>query len=235
MRFMILIGVLACNTTKPDTTPTSDTNYCNNSGECGDGFLCVDNHCLESECISSSDCSLEEYCTEFFQCVPGCAQDTDCVAGDTCVDNTCTPQGCRETELDCAVGEYCNSNTKSCEEDSFDNCGVCNFSMWQGGISGGECVVYSYDEFSSCNWDDWTQTGSGCSSSETCLPKYLLDPFSSSGGFCASIFKFKNCSPNVADSCSRGFTCLADIYGDGSNTNVCIGDCEYYLDNGYLP
>ena len=177
---------------------------------------------------------MEEYCSEFFQCVPGCSQDTDCIAGDVCEEGVCATQGCRDTELDCAVGEYCDTQTQSCYADSFDHCGVCDFNTWQGTISGGECVVYSYDENAYCNWDDWSQTGSGCSSTETCLPMYLFDPFASTGGFCANIFKFKTCSPGVEETCPRGFSCYEDIYNDGSNSNLCVGDCMFLLDNGYL-
>ena len=235
MKYLIALFCVACTVNeKQDTKITiNGQNYCNNSAECGEGLLCVDNHCLESECFSSTDCQLEEFCSEFFQCVPGCMQDSDCLAGDACVENTCTTQGCRSTELDCEVGEYCDTSTQSCYEDSFDHCGSCDFNQWQSGISGGECVVYSYDEFSYCNWDSWTQTGTGCRASESCLPMYLIDPLASNGGFCASIYKFKTCSPGVEDTCPRGFNCIADIYGDGSNTNVCISDCDYLISNGY--
>jgi hypothetical protein len=235
MKLFILFFFVACTVNEKQETNISinGQNYCNNSAECAEGQLCVDNHCLDSECFSSSDCQLEEYCSEFFQCVPGCSLDSDCLAGDACIENTCTSQGCRTTDLDCEVGEYCDSDTQSCYEDSFDHCGSCDYSQWTNGVSGGECVVYSYDEFSYCNWDGWTQTGTGCRSAETCLPMYLIDPLASNGGFCASIYKFKVCTPGAEDACPRGFNCVEDIYGDGTNMNVCISDCDYLIANGY--
>ena len=230
--FLLMAG---CTIDKVDSEITiNGQNYCNNSSECGEGLLCYENHCLEAQCFSSGDCLLEEFCNEAYQCVPGCTQDTDCISGDICQENVCVEQGCRDTELDCSIAEYCDTSSGECYKDSFDHCDSCSFTEWQSTIPGGECVVFGYDENRYCNWNDATQSGSGCSSTETCLPVYLLDPFATSGGFCASILKLKNCSPGVEETCPRGFLCYEDIYNDNTNVHVCVGDCAYYKENGYI-
>ena len=233
MRWLFLM-LGACTIQKSSSNITiNGQNYCNNSSECAEGLLCYENHCLESQCFSSSDCLLEEFCNEAYQCISGCVQDSDCIAGDTCEDNTCVSYGCRDTELDCSVAEYCDESTGECYEDSFGHCDSCDFNSWQNGIPGGECVVLGYDENKYCAWDDFSQTGPGCDSNEVCLPSYLLDPFAS-GGFCATIYQLKLCSPGVEDTCPRGFECREDIYGNQTNVNDCVGDCDYYKENGYI-
>jgi len=235
VRLIASLFLISCTIGDKSNTETTtvNTNYCNNNAECGEGLLCVDNSCLEAECIGSMDCQIEEFCSEFYQCVPGCMQDTDCFSGDICEDNACVTQGCRDTELDCEVGEYCDQSTATCYEDSFNHCASCDVNMWQNGISGGECVVYNYDENKYCAWDDFSLSGTGCDPHETCLPLYLLDPQVSSGGFCSTIYTFKTCASS-GDVCPRGFSCRYDIYGDGTNTDVCLGDCDYYRENGFL-
>ena len=236
MRWLGYVFLAACTLGEKSSTEstTVSSNYCNNNAECGEGLLCVENRCMETECITSADCLLEEFCSEFYQCVPGCMQDTDCVSGEKCEENACVEQGCRDTELDCEVAEYCDQSTETCYADSFDHCGSCDVATWQAGIPGGECVVYNYDQDKYCNWNESALSGTGCDAHETCLPLYLLDPFLSSGGFCSTIYKFKTCATGSTDICPRGFSCRYDVYGDGTNIDICLGDCDYYRANGFL-
>ena len=239
MRVSPILFFAACtlNETEEPTITINGNNYCAQSVDCGNGLLCVNNQCMEPECASSSDCQIEEYCSDLFQCVSGCTLNSDCFAGDLCIEQQCTPRGCRDAELDCKVGEYCDDNSRTCYEDSFDHCGQCSFSQWENGIDGGECVAYRFDEFSSCNWDEANQRGTGCLSLESCFPRYLFDPYESEGGVCASVFKFKTCNPNDEQPCPRGFSCYEDVYNDPYQQppiNVCISDCEFLIRNGLL-
>ena len=219
---LLPIFLFACSEVPEKTDPSTEGQiYCNNSAECGDGQLCFENLCIDADCFTSEECLIGEYCDDQYQCVSGCNTDIDCFAGELCdlESNACVAYGCRNTELDCSVGEYCDTTTGSCYEDGFGHCQSCSYSEWQTGIASGECVVYSYDENSACQWDDWTQSGTGCDTSSVCLPNYLLDPLNFSGGFCAQIYKFKTCQTSSEEACPRGFTCYMDIYQDGSNTN----------------
>ena len=243
MRLMGMLFFISCTIGDKSNTETTtvNTNYCNNNAECGEGLLCVDNSCLEAQCITSMDCQIEEFCSEYYQCVPGCMQDTDCFSGEICQENACVTQGCRDTELDCEVGEFCDQSTATCYEDSFDHCASCDVDMWQNGISGGHCVLYNYDQNKYCDWNDFTLSGTGCDAHETCLPLYLFDApdalFPTQGGFCSSIYSFKTCATS-GDVCPRGFSCRYNIYNNTDpleeNVDVCLGDCDYYRDNGFL-
>ena len=130
MRWLIF-GLAACTIQKSNSSniTVNGQNYCNNSSECSDGLLCYENHCLEAQCFSSSDCLLEEFCNEAYQCISGCVQDSDCLAGDICEENTCVEYGCRDTELDCSIAEYCDETTGECYQDSFDHCDVCDYNL----------------------------------------------------------------------------------------------------------
>ena len=217
------------------TSEPKNSSECHSPGDCSGQRICDGQDCNEVSCFTSDDCARGEYCNSQYQCSLGCSTDNDCFSGEKCEveSNTCVEYGCEDQELDCRVGEYCDVSTQTCYADEFPYCDSCSFLEWQGEIENGTCVIYRYDESSYCNWDEGTSTGAGCNDSETCLPLYLLDPLDSSGGFCASIYKFKNCSPGVENTCPRGFSCMADIYNDGSNKNVCISDCDYLIGNGY--
>ena len=84
--------------------------------------------CQEAfECITSLDCSFQEYCDSTYSCLDGCLADSDCYSGERC--NTtlqqCESAGCTDTEIDCRVGEYCNAPTGTCINDNFAHCAYC--------------------------------------------------------------------------------------------------------------
>ena len=218
-----------------NTITINGKKYCSEVEECGGGYICVNNQCLTPECSSSSDCQLEEFCNDLFQCASGCTENSDCFTGDVCIDKQCTHQSCRNADLDCEIGEDCNSNSGACYKDSFEHCDLCTFSEWQSGIDNGECIADRVNESSSCNWNEVNQNGTGCQDLETCFPRRIFDPNASEGGVCISIFKFKRCDPNDEESCPRGFTCDSDRHNSPeqqAEIHVCMSDCEFLINNG---
>jgi len=129
------------------------------------------------------------------------------MAGESCdlSSNTCEAYGCRDTHLDCEIGEICNANSGDCYDDP-----------------GGTCDSCTADE----NYDDQiTLLFGGALSGQHCV-QWDTNVY----------YWLALCNPNAAvDSCARGFTCVEEIYGDPSfSVDACIGDCTFYIDNGYL-
>jgi len=134
------------------------------------------------------------------------------------------------------IGEYCNTASGQCEQDSFNNCGVdCTLDELYGFVDPpGECLLWEINLDISCSD---TTTGGGCPEpQQICVPESALsggDPFSF-GGVCVDAYRFNTCNPTELDACPRGFTCTEITYGDGSSINVCAGDCPFYRSEGYL-
>ena len=183
---------------------------CQDNADCNNQ-ACVENQCVDVDCLSSADCSLKEYCHgEDFVCTSGCSEDTDCLAGEMCdvESNTCEPYGCRETELDCPVGDFCNQNTGECYDDPEGTCNTCSAAqneaeqlelLFGGTLSGRHCV----------QWDE----------------------------FATEFYYFKTCNPNGSgNDCPRGFACVPEVYDlyFGTPVNLCLGDCSYYREIGEI-
>lgn len=101
---------------------------CNDDGDCDDLNACIEGVCQPVDCLRSTDCRIREYCDErTYVCRAGCSDDTDCIAGESCdvSSNTCEPYACRDTQLDCAIGEFCSAVTGECTRDPADHCGRC--------------------------------------------------------------------------------------------------------------
>lgn len=124
---------------------------CVDNGDCDGTAACIDNACVEVECLASKDCGLHTYCeveTKTYVCEEGCNTDEDCYAGETCATetHTCEAYGCRDTQLDCAWGEECNTATGECETAKGDHCDVCDY--WGGGGEcGGKSECIPFDSF----------------------------------------------------------------------------------------
>ena len=191
-------------------------NSCSNSADCQEGFLCLEageniKECQEAECITSLDCSFQEYCDTSYSCLDGCLADSDCYSGERC--NTtlqqCESAGCTDTEIDCRVGEYCNAPTGTCINDNFAHCAYCT------------SADYDNDNFDYFYYGNVTDGG-------FCLPG------DSWGGNPSLYYNTKVCS-SEAD-CPRGLVCFLDPFGQGSYSfGLCITDCPFMVDNGYLP
>ena len=215
---------------------------CENSAECPDGELCLERSCQAVGCVTSLDCDLEQYCSDNFECESGCNNDEDCYAGDACdtTQGVCETYGCRDTVLDCEVGQYCNPTTLECYEDTRGHCmNLCTWDDLSFPPSDGLCVNYSGGS-GTCQANAFGQQ-SGCTGGAVCYPD---DPGSIEftlgqmvPGSCITFYKSFYCdNTSSQEQCPNGFSCQSLQYSDGSLTEpVCIGDCEYYLDNGYLP
>ncbi len=215
---------------------------CSKNSECEVGQVCLEEECKTVECISSAECDIGKHCTADYTCTAGCEEDTDCLAGETCNDGTCEAYGCRNTQLDCGYGEFCDPTTGQCYPDDSGACSVCDPStdpnclgMTQLGpcSSSGACpanqacYITEYDDSFTCSND------SQCAADENCYNLGTIsDPV---GPYCTKTACFEGatfpaCDPSVPNECARGFQCTQ--LDDGSG--ICFGDCEWLKANGYL-
>ncbi len=129
------------------------------------------------ECAQSLDCPIEAFC-EGGECLSGCREDTDCLAGQGCGGECeCVALPCENSYSDCSFGESCNLETGVCEPDLSGHCEPC-----LSDCDGGECL-------------SWGELGDFClidcvlSDLESCPSGYeCLDIFGESGsqGVCVA-------------------------------------------------
>jgi len=247
----IFISLLFMSCTPTAEENTSSGVSCVNSADCPSRELCLEKSCQNVDCVSSVDCDLEEFCNKDYECKSGCKEDSDCLAGYTCnVDEReCQSYGCRNTELDCAVGEFCNPSTAECYSDGVDYCQLCTADEYNSNLPDGVCLADS--EGGSCEIDLFGQE-SGCTLSEVCLP----DSQFSITGTCYTVFKALYLSVVAQGECPGGFYEDRAYYSDGwtcssdsdcqsggfcyngsclyATDPICIGNCQYFIENGYL-
>ena len=200
---------------------------CYNSADCSDGEKCFSGQCLEVDCFHSEDCLFGEYCAEDYECKTGCFVDGDCHSGDGCNvnSNQCESYGCRDSQLDCRIGEFCIDAT--CQVSEPSPCQTCSYEEWTEGMEPDqECVLYSFAEGSSCDW----RQNTGCPEHLNCYPDDGLGLVEE--GICVNAFAFLRCQTQT--DCPRGFFCKEDIYQNGGGVNVCWADCRFYLEQGYF-
>lgn len=109
MRLLLPLLLLACG---GSGLTESDEVECLDHGECGTGQLCLQGQCTTVDCVSSDECALGSYCDpDGHVCTDGCLVEEDCLGGDTCDVDTrqCIVPTCEDTEIDCAVGQRCES------------------------------------------------------------------------------------------------------------------------------
>jgi hypothetical protein len=131
------------------------------------------------------------------------------MAGESCDmnTNTCEEYGCRDTQLDCPIGEYCDTGSGDCYDDPYGSCDSC-----------------SYDQ----NLDDILALYFG----ETLQNRHCVQWDLGATTF----YWLALCNINEGENaCPRGFVCVEDIYDDPDTlVDACIGDCDYYRQKGYL-
>ncbi len=215
--FAMMLFLVACGT-------TSKTPDCVDHGQCNDGQACMEGVCAPADCLSSTECGLGEYCSPAkFTCTSGCINDSDCFAGEECnlENRSCVSYGCRSTALDCAAGEFCdtdaNSNTfGECYKDTRNHCKICD-SERNNCPNGMDCFIF--------------ELGDACYKDSDCDNNWSCDMMSDFNFYCHRDRCLSTCNPNKADSCPSGFSC-GDTSGFGEY--YCIADCAYLKENGHL-
>lgn len=202
----------------------NDPTYCQNNTECSGTSRCVLGTCIAVECATTYDCPLEHVCAES-NCVSGCSEDKDCLAGRSCIEGYCTEYGCRDTQLDCRIGERCIEGECTLLEPI--PCSACTYADWlKEQDLASECMIQSFDVSIACNW----RLDQGCPEDMSCYPadgEGLVEE-----GVCIQSYTLSVCVSD--DDCPRGFYCSEDIYANGSGINVCWGDCAFYIGQGWL-
>jgi hypothetical protein len=217
---------------------------CTDNGQCGEGQACVGQACTDVECLSSEQCDIQQYCRtkdESYACTDGCVLDEDCAAGESCdvAHRRCTSYGCRSTVLDCPVGTTCNASTAECE-------------AWDGALCQETCDVYDQPRCSAGATCQAFTTGESCERDADCA-EGNCDMFLTSDVTCRNLadcpdgteqclltqcvssschtdYCLPRCTAGDSGTCPAGFSCESD----GAGAWLCFGDCQYYLDNGYL-
>ena len=185
---------------------------CTQNGDCEEGQACVDDTCSTVECLGSDACGIENYCTADYTCAPGCAAGSDCLAGSECNvgAHVCEAFACRDTNLDCNFGEFCDSVFGECVPDPVAHCQDCGNASSAGTC--GEAGTCLYGRVADAC------TAGGCPSGQIC-----------DSGLCYAAVCIEDCDPDAVDACPRGFACT--FLGRGSYG--CYADCDYLELNGY--
>ncbi len=109
---------------------------CLSAENCPADAVCIDGLCQKRACFTSTDCAIEYFCDQAIgQCATGCLLDSDCPYGSGCNMGQCAQKACLSTELDCDVGEYCDTTTGTCFASAAPHCAPCVDSSDCGGGS----------------------------------------------------------------------------------------------------
>ncbi len=135
---------------------------CAEDSPCPFGSVCVEGTCEARYCATSAQCEMQQYCADGV-CTEGCADDGDCYPGETCDIELaeCVPQGCSDTQRDCAYKEFCDTSSGECFQASGYYCQECGGDADCGGNDntcyGGYCAP-------TCSTDE------DCPAAFTCVP-----------------------------------------------------------------
>jgi len=110
---------------------------CEQNLNCPADQVCTDGKCAARLCLDSSTCPMETFCSdEDGTCKGGCQGDRDCYPYHRCdEDGRCVENGCRNTSLDCGLGQFCNELTGECFDAGGAYCHTCEVDSDCGGSS----------------------------------------------------------------------------------------------------
>lgn len=198
---------------------------CTYDSQCGELAICQGEPgvCVSVDCLESADCATGSYCSSAYRCDPGCGTDRDCDAGKLCNVNThvCESTGCRSTELDCALGQYCDPSDGKCKQDDRGHCqDLCDAATEVSCSGQRACAVMS--------------TGASCGNDNHCEDGWNCDTFAGGASVCHLDYCAIQCDPDAEQTCPRGMSCFQGVRYDKPNLAYCVGDCAYLTDNGFL-
>jgi hypothetical protein len=192
MRLLLLL-LLSLSVTGCSTRDRNQGESCRDASDCtveaGELAACLDGQCQAVECLGTEDCPLGTWCPvedDNYACIEGCQTSTDCQAGFSCsAEGQCEVYGCRNSNLDCWIGEVCNQDSGECEQGDPLHCSECVQDQWlwddQGTLDTCDDVFQGHD---GCGG-----VGSACLSYQTGGASHCLVP----------------CQDQ--DECPRGYTC----------------------------
>lgn len=110
---------------------------CEQNLNCASSEVCMEGQCVARTCMDSSTCPMEHFCNaDSGTCTAGCEYDRDCYPYHRCdTSGQCVENGCRDTELDCALGQYCNTLTGECYDAGGAYCHTCKVDSDCGGTN----------------------------------------------------------------------------------------------------
>ncbi len=185
---------------------------CRDPSDCtvaaGELAACVQNECKAVDCLGNADCDLGSWCDVEggdYACVPGCQTDVDCRAGESCSEEgTCLAYGCRNTNLDCEIGEVCDPDTRECERADGLHCQFCT--------GAGDWEFADQGTLDPCD-DEWTGHGACGGEGAQCR------------GFEQGGAEYCMVPCGADDACPRGYTCidLEVVFNLPAPSNCSIG------------
>lgn len=150
---------------------------CETSENCPVGQVCTaTGTCQTINCSSSNDCEVGQWCDlDRGDCSPGCISDNDCLPSQQCdtEQRQCVEQGCRNTVLDCAFGEFCNETSGACIDAGNAYCRPCERNEDCGNQGANICLRFGGQLDSYCGVD--------CSAGQECPAGYSCIRVTSSG------------------------------------------------------
>jgi len=146
---------------------------CEENLHCAVEEVCTSGSCEPRGCAASTDCPMETFCSdETGICEAGCQSDRDCYPYHRCNDDgICANAGCRSTELDCALGEFCDTLTGECFEATGAYCRPCEHEDDCG--AGNMCLNIGYTQ---------TYCGVDCALGQECPRGYECGRVQDAGG-----------------------------------------------------
>lgn len=209
---ILLAALLGCQGEEPE---------CIDNGNCDVGEVCYNETCVIAECTASDQCEIGQFCDPVnYRCRDGCEHDTDCLSGQTCnaQSHACVDAGCRNTELDCPVGTLCDAVTGSCYEPTPPVC------VQECDVAGGNSCARG----TTCSVSSTAET---CRRDADCEQGWSCDRFTDGNSYCHKDYCMPTCQVSADDpGCPAGFACFDDGLGGG----VCVADCVWLEEGGYL-
>jgi len=144
---------------------------CETSENCAPGTVCsAGGTCIPLGCTSSDDCEVGTYCDlDQGACTAGCNSDNDCLPSMECdvEQRECIQPGCRNTKLDCGVGEFCNELSGECFDAGNAYCRPCERDEDCGSLGANICLRFGGQLDAYCGVD--CANGQECPAGYTCL------------------------------------------------------------------
>lgn len=216
-----------------------------NGSSCGSAIECASNACTAfvcGECASDSDCSANEHCDAFNNCVADVGNNSPCLRNSVCQSGICSAGFCAEclSDANCPTNEHCDAGG-DCVADVAENAVCTRDSVCQTNIClEGFCAGCRGD--GDCPSSQHCDAGNSCAADVGNNSPCLRDSFCTTGicslGFCAECLSDNDC-PSWQH-CDVGATCANDVGNNAPclrnavcNTGICsAGFCTECLGHG---
>ena len=171
-----------------------------------------------AECLDHSECGSGEACQSGKCAAVECVTSFDCALDHYCTTGYTCSEGC-ENDGDCRAGSSCDlvvgeCVTDTCSDTAID-CGIGELCE----LETGECNDAGKTWCEVCERSQPFECGT-----EDAVCFSAIDP---TVAYC-----WNACETD--EDCARGFYCEDQEIVDGGPPKICMGDCSFYVEKGYL-